>query len=698
MCYRDSNQVRLPPPTPMRIPLKSAVAAAALSIAAAAMAQERGFHDLSMKEPAKHGHHYVVAIGIDNYQNWPVLGTAESDATGFAQLLTSKLGFEYVTDPLAEKSATRDHINSLIDDELRGKLKPEDDLVIFFAGHGTTRSDKIGSQTEAVGFLVPVEARAPGTDEHWSDYIQIEDLLRRISTLPSEHILVILDSCQSGVALGAKFTRTRADTRFVQDMLRKVSRKVITSAQADQLAADTGPMAKHSLFTGLLMQGLETGKADRFGQGFITGTQLGAYTQHEVGMHEGSRQTPIFGSFDFDDGGELIIPLGAGTAKEGKAGLTQLESDEVAKVKKIGRTYWDDDEPSRNFPAARTAVLKLCESGEAWGCWQAAESFGSGRGGGKEFMRAVTLARQGCQANLTDSCVTLGELFQRGEMIAPDPASAVRIYQDACTQGNVHGCAGLAVLYDPAEGEPGDDVKAQTFARKACDLGALDSCDRLARLEEKMGDYSRSIPIFKKLCDGGFLGGCVELGWRYEEGNGVKRDLVEAARLMRKACDGGESGGCTDLGDFYRKGQYAPKDVVRAAELYRKACDQEWENGCSSLGEMYESGEGVERDPLKAVELYRGSCQETGGKSGCANLGRMYESGTGVPVDLLRAATLYSKACDSWNRAGCTYLGILYETGKGLSKDMEKARSLYEKGCDGVYEIGCERLKALPPK
>jgi hypothetical protein len=48
---------------------------------------------------SKHGHHYVVAIGIDHYENWPILTTAESDAAGFAELLTKQFGFEFATDP-----------------------------------------------------------------------------------------------------------------------------------------------------------------------------------------------------------------------------------------------------------------------------------------------------------------------------------------------------------------------------------------------------------------------------------------------------------------------------------------------------------------------------------------------------------------------------------------------------------------------
>src|ERR1700678_3443061 len=61
----------------------------------AAPSGSRGVETVNEETAAvKNGHQYVVAIGIDHYENWPMLGTAVSDATGFAQLLTSKFGFE----------------------------------------------------------------------------------------------------------------------------------------------------------------------------------------------------------------------------------------------------------------------------------------------------------------------------------------------------------------------------------------------------------------------------------------------------------------------------------------------------------------------------------------------------------------------------------------------------------------------------
>jgi TPR repeat protein len=587
----------------MRNPRSIIVMAALLSTTICAAAQQaepapiRGIAAEADTANIPSGHHYVVAIGIDHYTNWPVLGAAVSDATGFARLLTTQFGFEYAVDPLPEKLATRDAINSLIDDDLRSKLRPEDNLIIFFAGHGTTRTDTVGNTKESVGFLVPVNARAPGPNEHWSDYINVEELLHDISTLPSQHILVILDSCHSGMALGTKFVRSRADTRFRTDLARKLSRKVITSAEGDQLAADTSPLPDHSLFTGILINGLTTGEADSFKEGFITSTQLGNYVQHTVSEQQGSHQTPLFGSFDLDDGGELVIPLGSGTVSAKAAPgpnsgdtLTQQERDAIAQVHKDERYYWTHNDPAKNFPAARSAVVKLCVSGDSWACGQAATSFWAGSGGPRDYARAVDYARQGCEANDSGACVNLGILYVYGETIAPDFHGAVRLFRDACEQGNLHGCADLGNLYRDGHGVAKDPIQA--------------------------------VSLYRKACDGGEMLGCTNLGGMYALGNGLEKDYVQMTNLLRKACDGGDMRGCYILGGMYELGKGTDKDYAQAANSFRKACDGGVILGCRYLAQLYLHGKGVAQDLNQAKTLYKKAC-DGGDKGSCDALKKL---------------------------------------------------------------------------
>jgi Caspase domain len=255
-------------------------------------------------EPIEVGRSLIVVIGINDYVHHNKLKNAVQDAIGLQQVMIDKLGFSAPIPPLLNTAATKDAIYALVEDQLYKVVEENDNLIFFFAGHGTTRVSKVGDGEIETGYLVPVEA----TDS-WSEHLEIDSLLKTISKLPARHILVILDSCESGIALGETMQRFRDTNRYANDLNRKISRKIITSAQRDQLAKDSGPVPGHSLFTGTLINGFNWGKADLDGNGLISSSELGLFIQQQVAQASISQQTPDFGSFHLDDRGEMVISL-----------------------------------------------------------------------------------------------------------------------------------------------------------------------------------------------------------------------------------------------------------------------------------------------------------------------------------------------------------------------------------------------------
>jgi hypothetical protein len=193
-------------------------------------------------------------------------------------------------------------------DDLPALLAPDDSLVLFFAGHGHTRSSAVGGKTVDSGYLVP----APARRDKFGDLLPLDAFLDDVAQLPARHVLVILDACHSGFALGQAVQCTRSAVAYRDDLASRPSRRVITSARPDQLALDNGPVAGHSLFTGTLVEGFNWGRADLDGNGLVTASELGLYLQQQVGQAaelRQSRQTPDFGSFGLDEHGELVISL-----------------------------------------------------------------------------------------------------------------------------------------------------------------------------------------------------------------------------------------------------------------------------------------------------------------------------------------------------------------------------------------------------
>src|SRR5262249_46743249 len=154
---------------------------------------------------------------------------------------------------------------------------------LLFAGHGHTRTSVLQGGPVATGFLIPHDGES--REGHAASWLRLDTLLSDIVLLAARHILVILDACHSGIALGRLIKwRGIADKPrgSAFDALRsQQSRRVIASALGDQLALDSGPIARHSLFTGCLIEALTGGLADA-GRREVTGSELAAHVQRRV--------------------------------------------------------------------------------------------------------------------------------------------------------------------------------------------------------------------------------------------------------------------------------------------------------------------------------------------------------------------------------------------------------------------------------
>jgi uncharacterized caspase-like protein len=262
-----------------------------------------------------HGRKVIAVAGINDYAAWPTLRNAVSDARGALELFT-RLGFELAAAPLFDRAATGDALRRLVADDL-ARLGPEDSLVVFFAGHGFTRTHSLANAVIKTGYIIPANGGAPpGSASTW---VRLDSWLSDIARLPVKHVLVILDACYSGVALDAVVTwRGIADDGPTAEPLAQLrarqSRRVITSALENQRALDSGPVPGHSLFTGCLIEAL-TGGLARDGKRAVTGSELGQYVQRRVTTFPGSRQTPDFGALELDDRGEMVLPIVADPAR-----------------------------------------------------------------------------------------------------------------------------------------------------------------------------------------------------------------------------------------------------------------------------------------------------------------------------------------------------------------------------------------------
>jgi len=109
--------------------------------------------------------------------------------------------------------------------------------------------------------------------------------------------------------------------RFVKDMLKRISRQVLTAGKADETVADAGgPLPGHSVFTGHFLQGLDGAAATA--DGVITASGLMSYVYGHVSADAGSFQTPHYGHIDGD--GDFIFRMPPVVEAEGTRGEDAL--------------------------------------------------------------------------------------------------------------------------------------------------------------------------------------------------------------------------------------------------------------------------------------------------------------------------------------------------------------------------------------
>ncbi|EBD9558365.1 caspase family protein [Salmonella enterica] len=237
----------------------------------------------------------ALIIGINKYKNVPPLSYAVNDAMEIKDLLINEFNFpEENIAFLINEEASKDNILKSFARLTKDDIELDERIFIFYAGHGETRSGIYGE----VGFLVPHDS----VIEDLSTFIRWDELTKNSELIRAKHILFIMDACYGGLAL------TRGigpgSTRFLNDMMLRYSRQVLTAGKADETVADSGgPLPNHSVFTGHLIEGLK-GKAVTE-NGVLTANGLMTYVYNKVSNDKTSNQTPHYGYIDGD--GDFIF-------------------------------------------------------------------------------------------------------------------------------------------------------------------------------------------------------------------------------------------------------------------------------------------------------------------------------------------------------------------------------------------------------
>ncbi len=239
------------------------------------------------------GNYYALVIGNNDYKALPKLKTAVGDAQAVAALLQNAYGFET---RLLLNASRQQVIGAMA--ELRGKLKPSDNLLLYYAGHGV-----LDSYAEE-GFWLPVDA-AKDNPANWISNGDVTNMLRAIR---AKHVMVVADSCYSGTLVRAapiKIKTAEERSTWLQRMAGKRSRTALVSGELEPVMDAGG--GGHSVFAKAFLESLSQNREVTDGQALF------AAIKRPVALE--SDQTPAYSDIrraGHDGGDFLFIRRGAG--------------------------------------------------------------------------------------------------------------------------------------------------------------------------------------------------------------------------------------------------------------------------------------------------------------------------------------------------------------------------------------------------
>lgn len=213
--------------------LTPAAAAAAEALRAEAVPPAPTF------SPSANGRRIALLVGNNQYAApIPPLETPGADVSRIARVLEARFGFETQVIKNAGQARIIDALN-----RLAAEIRPDDHVLIFYAGHGYLMEDL------RMGFWIPVDASVK-TAKGW---ISNSDISKLLAAIPARQLILVSDSCFSGsLTHEQRITDVQAQPN---EILQRRSVVVLSSGD-DEPVSDEGKEG-HSIFAWNLIRTLE---------------------------------------------------------------------------------------------------------------------------------------------------------------------------------------------------------------------------------------------------------------------------------------------------------------------------------------------------------------------------------------------------------------------------------------------------------
>lgn len=258
---------------------------------------------------------YVLAVGVSDYEEDKLdLNYASKDAKDISALMKKSQRYnEVFVELITDKDVTRSSV--LQAKSFLEKSRPDDRVIVFFAGHGFLDKDN-----NYYFGTTDIDPHEPG--KNGLEYSGISQLLDNI---PSRFKLLMLDTCHSGEvsqlsqiasypngvrARGVSLdepTRPNANLNLSIEMLqntfvdlRASTGAIVISASGGREYALENNLYKNGVFTSTILRGLSEKRADENNDNRVSTEELREFTYNEVSRLTNGSQKPTTRKHNLD--------------------------------------------------------------------------------------------------------------------------------------------------------------------------------------------------------------------------------------------------------------------------------------------------------------------------------------------------------------------------------------------------------------
>jgi uncharacterized caspase-like protein len=191
---------------------------------------------------------------ICSFERIEVIPLLNENATK-ANIISALKRMAGVADPPSLKAGPLDKIK---------RVEPEDTVIIYFAGHGTAAQQRF--------YLIPHDLGYTGDREKLTEEglktilthsVSDLELEEAVEVLDANHLVLVIDACNSGQALEAEEKRRGPmNSKGLAQLAYEKGMYILTAAQSFQAALEAAQLGHGLLTYALVEEGLKTAVAD----------------------------------------------------------------------------------------------------------------------------------------------------------------------------------------------------------------------------------------------------------------------------------------------------------------------------------------------------------------------------------------------------------------------------------------------------